>query len=199
MSSLVDDLTKNITVEQHLKDVISIMDALDAFHAARESTYAMSFAQRGEIGVWMNLARKYDRIDNLARKTFDDGGSNGVTLVDTLVDTAMYALKWIAIIKHVREQDLHDWIVRTYCHDTSMSVEEALELFGFTIKLPKVVTGKHPRAIADIDVVNDMKWGGLDFDLLAAELERRIGRELEQAGGFEGLEKLISTDYKDTT
>lgn len=131
MNHLVDDLTQDITVETHLKDVEAIMQALLPFHQSREATYRMSFAKRGEALVWGNLARKYDRIDNLAKDTFDGNGNNpGVSLVDTLIDLAMYSLKWVAIIRHIRPDDLQAWIERVYCHDTGMELQDALKLFN---------------------------------------------------------------------
>ncbi len=126
MSNLTNDLTKEIPVTTHMDDVDLLANGLLPFHRAREFTYQMSFAKRGEIGIWMNLARKYDRIDNLARHVFEEvEESAGVSLVDTLVDLALYSLKWLAVIKQLRPEDLEKWIDKVYCHDTSTDPEAA--------------------------------------------------------------------------
>lgn len=134
--NMVNDLTKEINVPTHLVDVENIMYALMQFHAAREATYGMSFAKRGEIGVWMNLMRKCDRIDNQVRAMYSqpDGvpGAPGTALVDTLMDLALYAMKWAAIIKHVRPDDLKKWIEETYMRDVpECTKDDAYRLFGF--------------------------------------------------------------------
>ncbi len=116
-------------LEDHCDDVRVIMLALLPFHKAREATYNLSFAKRGETGVWMNLMRKTDRLDRLASKvmsTKDGSPADGVTLVDTLVDTAMYALKWLAVIKRIRPEDMEAWVADVYCRDTGMESGEAL-------------------------------------------------------------------------
>ena len=113
-------------LDEHVRDVEKIASNLLPFHEARENTYKLSFARRGESGVFHNLARKYDRIDGL----FDWEGNGGVTLVDTLVDNAIYSLKWLAVIKQLRPQDLERWLKEVYCPDTTMPLEDAMRLFG---------------------------------------------------------------------
>lgn len=156
MNHLVDDLTKGISVPEHLQDVDAIIDALKIFHVARENTYRMSFAKRGEAGVWMNLARKYDRIDNLARDIFNGVGVNpGVGLIDTLVDLALYSLKWLAIVKQLRPEDLEMWIERAYCHDTNISVESAKVYFGMMDELVES-DDKHQKALELFESIGRM-------------------------------------------
>lgn len=129
MNDKFEDLSPKL--DNHISDVASLMHALLPFHSAREETYQLSFAKRGEAGVWMNLARKYDRIDLLASRVLSsDDGNNGVTLVDTLVDTAMYALKWLAVIGQLRPEELLKWIEDVYCRDTGMALDEALAQFA---------------------------------------------------------------------
>lgn len=123
--------------EHHLMDVEQLMELLIPFHAAREKTYKLSFAKRGEIGAWYNLARKYDRIDNLVEQVLDEG-KQGDTLVDTLVDTVMYGLKWLAVIRRIRPDDLEKWIRTTYVKDTGEDADYILGVLGYNgyIEMP---------------------------------------------------------------
>ena len=66
-----------------------IANQLITYHCNQEQTYELSFSKRGEIGVWMNLARKYDRIDTLSKRLFEEKGKNSPVLVDTLIDKSM--------------------------------------------------------------------------------------------------------------
>ena len=130
MNHQFEDLSPML--ETHVTDVTHIMSALLPFHKAREETYKLSFAKRGESGVWLNLARKYDRLDPLAARVLAGDGKehDGVTLIDTLVDTAMYSLKWLAVIRELRPETFDEWIKQVYCSDTGDTFDEACTEFN---------------------------------------------------------------------
>lgn len=121
--SKFDNLTPLLL--DHEERVRKLMDFLAPFHDERERTYKRSFAKRGEVGVWMNLARKYDRFDAIAPNVLLNG-ADGVTLVDTLVDTAMYSLKWLAVIEKVRPEDLEKWVEQVYAKELGISKHNAM-------------------------------------------------------------------------
>jgi len=103
-----DDLA--ILLNNHCDAVTGLFDVLDRFHRIREATYDLSFAKRGEIGVWINTARKYDRIDKLAKGVLSGNNPEyGVILVDALVDLSIYATKWLDVIGHLRPEDVEEW------------------------------------------------------------------------------------------
>lgn len=135
--SSFEDITGQI--QYHIEDVEELMEALKKFHEAREQTYQLSFAKRGETGVWLNLVRKTDRLDPLAARVMTSVvtgeevlENDGVTLVDTLVDMAMYSLKWLAIIKVIRPDHFHEWLEQVFCKDTGMDMQEAGSFFTGT-------------------------------------------------------------------
>jgi hypothetical protein len=111
-----NDLTKGDTVYNHVKRVDELATMLLDFHRNRERTYQMSFAKRGFVGVFMNLVRKTDRMDAVAQTWLEaEGQLNGTVLVDTLVDTAIYSLKWLALIWAMEQRTdtnlgLHQWL-----------------------------------------------------------------------------------------
>jgi hypothetical protein len=151
--SSLEDLSPLLR-KTHLKDVENIFKALLPFHEARERTYNLSFAKRGEVMVWGNLGRKYDRIDGLISKVLIDG-QEGTTLIDTLVDLAIYALKWVAVIKVIRPADLEEWVLTQYVKDTKMSNPDALAAFGLTFRSdPNEISAEVRRRI--LEAVNEM-------------------------------------------
>lgn len=120
---LYQDITKQVSVLNHVNDVEDLMQVIQPFHAVREGTYKMSFAKRGEIGIWMNLARKYDRMDGLMEK-IGRGKVGDVynVLIDTLVDLALYSLKWLAIIRRFEPLAWEEW-----CVDNGVVDDDATE------------------------------------------------------------------------
>lgn len=127
-----DDLTQTIPVDEHVEDVKQIARLLLDFHAKREETYQMSFAKRGQIGVFMNLARKYDRLDKLAAEYFQYNVQTSVILVDALADLAIYAMKWLAIMARLESQLNTDmgftqWLEETVSKELGMPVDMLLD------------------------------------------------------------------------
>jgi hypothetical protein len=115
----------------HCQDFEALLTGLLTYHNIQENTYKRSFAKRGEIGVWMNLMRKIDRIDGIAESLFEHG-DNGMLLVDTLIDSAVYSIKWLAVIGKIRPKDLHDWLAGTFCPATNISIAQARKMFGLS-------------------------------------------------------------------
>jgi hypothetical protein len=128
-----NDLTKGDTVYNHVKRVDELATMLLDFHRNRERTYQMSFAKRGFVGVFMNLVRKTDRMDAVAQTWLEaEGQLNGTVLVDTLVDTAIYSLKWLALIWAMEQRTdtnlgLHQWLVEVFCPETGTDVRQLLK------------------------------------------------------------------------
>lgn len=71
--------------------------------------YQDSWKKRGDIGVLLTVARKWDRIDSQIRQAMANGNldeqgnlresvfdGNSETLTDTIADLATYSLMWLA-------------------------------------------------------------------------------------------------------
>lgn len=112
-----DDISNKLP--DHLDDVRLVMIMLREFHEAKERTYKLSFAKRGEVGIWMNLARKYDRIDPLAQQYFE-GEADISTFIDTLADLALYSLKWMAAIYVLHPAMFEAWVKNKFCPATGI-------------------------------------------------------------------------------
>lgn len=134
MSTNFDDLRDELD-GRHITDVALIAAALVKFHKVREETYQLSFARRGEIGVWINLARKYDRMDELCRQYFQMGAVTpnlARTMVDTLVDISIYSLKWLAVILATKEDAFKVWVDDIFAKELEITQKEALNFFGLS-------------------------------------------------------------------
>lgn len=132
----MSDLTEDISVDRHIQDVENMAKLLLRFHEEREMTYEMSFAKRGLVGVWFNLARKYDRLDPTAEEYFQNNGRHSITLVDSLVDTAIYAMKWLALLHRLETLDDYDmgltqWLTEVAAKELGQSVHELLHQLDF--------------------------------------------------------------------
>jgi hypothetical protein len=78
----------------------------------KTQTYGQSWKKRGELfSVYPNLARKWDRIENLM-----DRMANNIplpqdeTLVDTVFDLGVYCLKWVAEMAETRPEQFHQFV-----------------------------------------------------------------------------------------
>ena len=70
--------------------------------------YGRSWCKYGEVSAFFNLARKYDRLENIMQKALKYGTqilhskesqTANETFLDTVVDTAVYSLLWVGYIK----------------------------------------------------------------------------------------------------
>lgn len=111
-NTLLQDFSKIVTSQEHVKEVNMLLLDLMKFHEAREATYKLSFAKRGEVGIWMNVARKYDRLEELMAQYVEAGNVDHAVLCDTLADLALYSVKWLQILDHAGKEGFQDWYKR---------------------------------------------------------------------------------------
>lgn len=73
----------------------------------KEKCYGESWRKYEDIGAFLNLARKYDRIENIMKRAMLEGtqvlwdGSSDLsteTILDTIADLALYSLMWTSYI-----------------------------------------------------------------------------------------------------
>lgn len=95
--------------DSHVDDVVALMAMLDNLHVEKEKIYDRSFARRGLIGIWMNMARKYDAIDNMARNERFD-----FEFIDTVADLALYSIKMLDAMKKIDKPTWDAWVKRVY-------------------------------------------------------------------------------------
>ncbi len=89
--------------------------------------YGRSFCRHGEISIFMNLDRKYDRISNIMSKAMTQGtdtlhseqsATPTETFLDTIVDLAIYSLMWTGYIRDLYPDEYKKFITLNKLCDT---------------------------------------------------------------------------------
>ena len=119
LTELYGDLYEILGTD-HVDDVKHLMVEVHMLHEAKEAIYDKSFARRGIVGIWMNVARKYDSIDTLGRLN----SYFTVTMVDALIDVAVYALKMVEAIRKLRPEVFNEWYEKVYKNYVTETVDE---------------------------------------------------------------------------
>lgn len=75
--------------------------------------YGRSYAKHGDLSIFFNLERKWDRIANIMDKAMKNGVDSlhteasetpTETFMDTVVDLGLYALMWAGYIRETRPE-----------------------------------------------------------------------------------------------
>lgn len=103
-------------------DLHRLCAVLLTYQQSKEVGYGGSWARRGEVGVYMNLMRKSDRLETLVPLVLS-GECDGMALVDTLADLINYGMMWISYIGAARPNDLEKWIRDVFCKETGADPE----------------------------------------------------------------------------
>jgi len=82
--------------------VVSRLEAL------KGKSYRASWQKRGMSSAFMNLQRKYDRIDNIINLNGEDVGEN---LTSQLADTAVYSLKMTTFQAETNPEEVVNWLL----------------------------------------------------------------------------------------
>jgi len=122
---LYGDLREYAGGDKHVARVHVLMDILNMLHTEKEKIYNLSFCRRGMVGVFMNLARKWDNIENMAKK--EDYFQ--VALIDALFDIAAYSLKMIIIIIDLNPQIFIKWLDNVFCETVYMNIDDVFPMF----------------------------------------------------------------------
>ena len=87
--------------------VQNILPELLLLQNRKEKYYGESWRNYGDIGAFLNTARKWDRIDTIMRTAMEHGtqvlfdGSSDLsteTVLDTIIDLSLYSLMWSSYI-----------------------------------------------------------------------------------------------------
>ena len=94
---------------QDTKNLKEIMPVLIKLQSDKGRQYGRSYCKMGETSIYFNVARKYDRIENIMKRALEDGvektlhgGDSSTateTFLDTVADIANYSLLWVGWIK----------------------------------------------------------------------------------------------------
>lgn len=93
------------------KDNVNLMEMFPKFLAlqnAKGRLYGRSYAKHGDLSIFFNLERKWDRIYNIMTNVMKNGldslhsessSTPTETFMDTIVDLGMYSLMWAGYIR----------------------------------------------------------------------------------------------------
>ena len=81
---------------------------LSKLQYSKEGTYGRSWCKRGQQDVFFNLARKFDRLENIILNNAQD--EVGESTVDTVGDEANYGMLWMTYYMRNDYSAFADWI-----------------------------------------------------------------------------------------
>ena len=98
--------------EEEIKSFSIICEQLQNIHKIKSATYGDSWKKRGELtSVFGNVARKFDRIENIANdfstfiKTLQ--GDTNEMLEETVLDMAVYCVLWCVFMLEERPENFN--------------------------------------------------------------------------------------------
>lgn len=112
-------------------EMVTLAALMQVLHMAKDVGYGRSWSRHGEVGVYQNLVRKDDRLEQLALLTMsghdDVTERHRIALVDTLIDRALYCMMWVSYIAGVRPEDFEAWLRDSWCRSTGIDFENVME------------------------------------------------------------------------
>lgn len=101
-------------------NLLEILPHLLKLQNEKGRVYGRSYAKHGDLSIFFNLERKWDRIYNIMERVMKEGmeslysessSTPTETFLDTVVDLGMYSLMWAGFIKETHpemfEQFMH--------------------------------------------------------------------------------------------
>lgn len=82
--------------------------------------YGRSYAKHGDVSIFLNVERKFDRISNIMDRAMREGlnilhseasSTATETFLDTVVDLGLYALMWVGYIKAEYPEEYQRFLV----------------------------------------------------------------------------------------
>jgi hypothetical protein len=112
-------------------DFMVVASMMNTLQTAKNVHYDNSWSKRGMLSMFMNVERKYERLDTQIFSELGDAGSE--TFMDTLGDFAVYAVKMFAWYAARNPQAYLRWMLevqkeREAVFPTSVPVEEEEEV-----------------------------------------------------------------------
>ena len=99
-------LEQQEVIPPDMENLLEILPYILKLQAQKSAVYGRSYARHGDLSIFLNTERKWDRIANIMEKAMKEGteslyneGTPTETFVDTVVDLASYSLLWLGYIK----------------------------------------------------------------------------------------------------
>lgn len=107
-NGFADYLSKQTTLCKDNQNLLEILPQLLKLQNDKGNIYGRSYAKHGELSIFFNLERKWDRIANIMERVMKEGldtlhsessSTPTETFLDTVVDLGLYSLMWAGYIK----------------------------------------------------------------------------------------------------
>lgn len=81
--------------------------------------YGRSYAKHGDLSIFFNLERKWDRIQNIMERVMKEGvdslhsessSTPTETFLDTVIDLGMYSLMWAGYIRETHPEEFEKFM-----------------------------------------------------------------------------------------
>lgn len=98
-------------------NMLQLLPALLELQAQKSAVYGRSYCRHGDLSIFLNVERKWDRIANIMEAAMKTGtetlyqeGTPTETFVDTVVDLASYGLLWVGYILETHPEALQRFL-----------------------------------------------------------------------------------------
>lgn len=92
------------------QNLLDTLPSLIKLQQDKSKLYGRSYCNYGNLGIFFNLARKWDRVENIMQSVMKNGEDNlfhnikgnstaTETFLDTVSDLAVYSMLWVGYIK----------------------------------------------------------------------------------------------------
>lgn len=113
LRDMLGDVNEDEDIDDcHETRVRILMERANLLHIEKEKIYNRSFARRGLVGIFMNIARKFDNVETFVTKE----EYRDFHLIDALFDIAIYSFKLIDVIRKIYPEVYDEWLKRVYDH-----------------------------------------------------------------------------------
>lgn len=106
---------------EHVESVNNLIELIKRLHVLKEATYRGSWAKRGQNGIFFTMVRPLDRLENIANEVSNSADFKKLftlTFFNALIDTALYAIKWAALLTEIEPHILEEWITTEFGTDS---------------------------------------------------------------------------------
>ena len=101
------------------RNILECLPYILQLQAQKAAVYGRSYCRHGELSIFLNTERKWDRIANIMDKAMKEGteylyspeaGTATETFLDTVVDLASYSLLWLGYIKETHPKAFQKFV-----------------------------------------------------------------------------------------
>lgn len=101
-------------------NLMEILPQLLKLQNDKGRVYGRSYAKHGDVSIFMNVERKFDRISNIMDRAMREGlntlhsessSTATETFLDTVVDLGLYSLMWVGYIRDEYPEEYQKFLV----------------------------------------------------------------------------------------